>query len=172
MASASKLIHTSLLKKWGDDQEKLEQWYSKFTSARRAYLQKVWDHDPHCVYCRRLTIRPEPNMKRNPLRATYEHMIPVSRGGTENRRNATLSCSRCNTLKGSMTHEEFLDLIKVNPGLLNEKTRRQREAEARRIRKEKKINDPKFHRRMQSIILSLSLLMFNDEIKNLVKEYL
>ena len=36
-----------------------------------------------------------------------EHKRPISRGGTNSRRNLVLSCARCNLKKGKKTHEEF-----------------------------------------------------------------
>lgn len=37
-----------------------------------------------------------------------DHMLPVSRGGTNDLDNLQLLCPKCNMQKGAMTHEEFL----------------------------------------------------------------
>lgn len=42
-----------------------------------------------------------------PNRATLEHVLPVSRGGTHTFDNAALACHRCNVSKNSKTVEEF-----------------------------------------------------------------
>mgnify|MGYP001215683800 CR=1 FL=1 len=169
--TASDLIHDAVVAKWGNDPEVLEQWYAKFTSARRAYLQKMWDEDPHCVYCKRLTTRPDPALKCTPLHATYEHKQPTSRGGTEGRRNAALSCWRCNAMKGSMGHQEFIDALGKDPeGVL--KSRKQREHEKRQKRAEERACDPKVLARKAKILFVLSLMMFDRTIKSTVEESL
>ena len=40
---------------------------------------------------------------------TLDHMIPLSRGGTNHKINLVLCCSRCNGLKGDQTVEEFAE---------------------------------------------------------------
>lgn len=40
-----------------------------------------------------------------------EHWIPVSRGGGRTKENIVPSCHRCNSRKGTMTGDEFLDLL-------------------------------------------------------------
>lgn len=37
-----------------------------------------------------------------------EHMVPISRGGSNNIENIALSCASCNLHKHTKTHEEFL----------------------------------------------------------------
>lgn len=46
-----------------------------------------------------------------------EHKRPISRGGTNSRRNLVLSCARCNLRKGKKTHEEFFRYL----GLKNDR---------------------------------------------------
>lgn len=40
---------------------------------------------------------------------TLEHLTPVSRGGTWHVENLGISCKKCNTFKGTRTHEEFCE---------------------------------------------------------------
>lgn len=42
---------------------------------------------------------------------TLDHIIPVSRGGTNERENLTVCCNRCNLLKRTMLSGEFLSIM-------------------------------------------------------------
>lgn len=42
-----------------------------------------------------------------PLRATFEHVIPISRGGSHTWKNMVLACRQCNRRKGARTVEEW-----------------------------------------------------------------
>jgi 5-methylcytosine-specific restriction endonuclease McrA len=57
----------------------------------------LYKHHHTCAYCDR-TDRP----------LEVEHMIPVSRGGTDRLANLTLACHPCNQAKGNRTVAEFL----------------------------------------------------------------
>lgn len=53
--------------------------------------------DARCIYCRVLLEKYH-----------IDHILPVSRGGTNDLGNLQLLCPRCNISKNAMTHEEFL----------------------------------------------------------------
>lgn len=54
-----------------------------------------------CHYCgRRVKVRD--HRHRSPNRATVEHIVPRSRGGTDTWTNITLACQACNEAKGNM----------------------------------------------------------------------
>ena len=58
-----------------------------------------------CYYCKRSMSRKE---RKNPnLVATLDHMLPISRGGRNQRDNLVAACLECNRKKGAMTAEEF-----------------------------------------------------------------
>ena len=57
-----------------------------------------------CHYCRRPMRAAHSDW---PDRATVDHRLPVSRGGTNHKANTVAACARCNTFKGSMTEREF-----------------------------------------------------------------
>lgn len=42
------------------------------------------------------------------LRATFDHVIPASKGGTYALQNGVCACSRCNGLRGNMPYSEFV----------------------------------------------------------------
>ena len=52
-----------------------------------------------CYYCEQVIPVGESHL---------EHKRPISRGGTNSRRNLVLSCAPCNLKKGRKTHEEFI----------------------------------------------------------------
>lgn len=56
-----------------------------------------------CAYCGRKTIKT--NIGR-PEMATFDHVYPKSRGGTETWGNAVLACQECNVKKANKTPEE------------------------------------------------------------------
>ena len=67
-----------------------------------------------CHYCKRSMSR---KPKRNPnLVATLDHMLPVSRGGRNQRDNLCAACLECNRRKGSMTAEEFAIAMEARRG--------------------------------------------------------
>jgi len=43
--------------------------------------------------------------------ATVDHVVALSRGGTNARHNRVLACKRCNNAKGALSVEEFQALI-------------------------------------------------------------
>ncbi len=55
-----------------------------------------------CFYCEQVIPVGESHL---------EHKKPISRGGTNSRRNLVLSCAPCNLRKGKKTHEEFLNYL-------------------------------------------------------------
>lgn len=61
----------------------------------------------NCHYCgREVWI----NHKNRMLRATGDHLIPLSRGGINEISNVVVACYRCNKIKGPLTDSEFLAL--------------------------------------------------------------
>jgi 5-methylcytosine-specific restriction endonuclease McrA len=52
-----------------------------------------------------LCLKPIPKEK-----DTLEHKIPLSRGGTNNKRNLAVACNTCNCKKGTKTNIEYLKL--------------------------------------------------------------
>ena len=58
-------------------------------ARRRAHRMKI--EQPWCTYCG------SPATEGNPL--TIDHVIPLTRGGTNQRENLTVACYRCNRTK-------------------------------------------------------------------------
>jgi 5-methylcytosine-specific restriction endonuclease McrA len=59
-----------------------------------------------CVFCgvKHLGIYPDRQVK---AILEVEHIVPVSRGGTNDPSNLTVACRRCNRKKGTKTAHEF-----------------------------------------------------------------
>lgn len=71
-----------------------------------------------CHYCNR-HMRRKANPKHPGREATLDHLLPVSRGGKNQRGNLVAACRSCNQAKGAMTTEEFLSrraTTNTNPG--------------------------------------------------------
>lgn len=73
-----------------------------FGYEMKTYLMEKFQHT--CQYC---------NNKTSDHRLEWEHMLPVSRGGSDRVKNATLACHTCNQLKDNRTPEEWLAELKA-----------------------------------------------------------
>ena len=61
-----------------------------------------------CCYCG-VPMTPPVDGHRGPLTAaTIDHLLPRSRGGTDDPGNLALACRRCNSRKTDLTPDEFL----------------------------------------------------------------
>lgn len=64
-------------------------------AQRKKLRKKLMGEIGFCIYCG--------------LEAdTLDHLVPKSRGGTNEESNLALSCLPCNQLKGALTYEEFM----------------------------------------------------------------
>lgn len=66
-----------------------------------------------CFYCNIeiVVMAHAEGVRTPPHAATVDHWTPKARGGTNAACNLFLACSRCNTLKGCMTGEEFIPIM-------------------------------------------------------------
>jgi 5-methylcytosine-specific restriction endonuclease McrA len=70
-----------------------------------------------CTYCRKTNLRIQFDNKKVPhnILATIDHIIPISLGGgVFDKDNVCVCCSKCNSKKGNMSIEEFLNIIRPN----------------------------------------------------------
>lgn len=160
-------------KKYKYDQEKISIWFAKHTASRRLYLKKMWDKDNRCVYCKNETVFKSENSSTSKFIATYEHKIPLSKGGTDARSNAALSCNRCNNLKGNMTHDEFIAFIN-DSGSINEALRisnnNKKFIALQKNLVEKIDNKSKVRLDIRAYIIAI--MMFDSNIKKMVEKIL
>jgi 5-methylcytosine-specific restriction endonuclease McrA len=64
-----------------------------------------------CAYCGRGI----GELRRRGIRLTRDHVVPVSRGGTDSWRNVVAACEPCNNAKGSRTPEEADLTLRFTP---------------------------------------------------------
>lgn len=74
---------------------------SRARKRRRAQLF-VYQHG-HCRWCRCRMVE----FDESPRSCTIDHLIPVSRGGTDHWSNTVGACKACNVEKGDMTADEY-----------------------------------------------------------------
>lgn len=60
-------------------------------------------HSRRCVYCGNLV---------SPATATWEHIIPLSKGGTNYQSNKKTCCNKCNNMRGSLSWDTFREKIR------------------------------------------------------------
>lgn len=66
----------------------------------------VAEQKGRCHYCL-APLRKKPIRAEEHLRATIDHVVPLSAGGKNCRGNVVAACQSCNQAKGSMSVEEF-----------------------------------------------------------------
>ena len=71
-----------------------------FTQADARLI--LLSQDGLCLYCS--VLLPEGRGRH------IDHLVPLSRGGTNHPKNISWACSRCNMKKGTMTAEEFVNV--------------------------------------------------------------
>lgn len=75
---------------------------SKMGSERR---QRFWKRNKstRCYYCNKRVLRDLP--QHHPNKATIDHILPVSKGGTHALVNLVICCYPCNQEKDNMIYE-------------------------------------------------------------------
>ena len=99
-------------------------WWQKRADkngCRTDPLMDAWDvvclyaEDDVCSYC---------NIPVTLDTVTFDHCIPLSRGGDNRLHNLVSSCYDCNSLKGTMTHIEYLEArLEISWNTLDVRTR-------------------------------------------------
>ncbi len=78
---------------------------AKGTFTADDWKQRLAYHDYRCIYC---------GVEKHETKEKYltmEHLIPLSRGGTNWPSNLAPSCKSCNCSKGTRTHFEFIEYL-------------------------------------------------------------
>jgi 5-methylcytosine-specific restriction endonuclease McrA len=66
------------------------------------WIQLLKEHDNKCFYCKKKMTK-----KEGPKQRTRDHIIPVSKGGTDDIENIVPACRSCNSSKGTREFELF-----------------------------------------------------------------
>ena len=84
-------------------------------SKRLLKLIKIWEHDKGiCYICEEKVLKPGIGSSNQRDSPTIDHVIPRSKGGTNQIFNLRLSHKRCNIRKGSKFHwRDHLDLSDI-----------------------------------------------------------
>ena len=63
---------------------------------------EAWENHPYCLYCgRKLELK----------HCSWDHVVPLSKGGDDSEDNKVISCFACNRLKGDMDIWVFLKAV-------------------------------------------------------------
>ena len=91
-----------------------ENFFTKLGIVRRSKLERLWtEQRGYCCYCGCSTYLGNTAPPRYHLkqRATFEHIVPQTEGGTDSYLNTVMACLACNGARGSfVTAEEFYAL--------------------------------------------------------------
>lgn len=172
--SMDKRIMPILFKKCSLDDEFIpfNDWLKKFNKARKIRVRKQWiSQDKKCFYCQRELV--EERNKKNSY--TFDHKIPVSKGGTEHPSNILVACKKCNGSKSNMPFDEFHKIV-YDEQSYNEFIKQQNilRQERIRIRKENIINGILTERQLKLCFTfifmeKMGLINIDTIIKNLIK---
>lgn len=66
--------------------------------------RQIWERqNEKCAYC---------GQRKQLKRMTVDHIIPLSKGGTDDIENLQCTCKKCNRLKDDMLPHEFTEFIR------------------------------------------------------------
>lgn len=82
-------------------------WTSKRRKNRRKRLRK--DHGENCHWC---GVAMEFDNVKSPQSATVDHLVPVSRGGSNRVKNTVLACRACNNARGDMPWKVWVRAVR------------------------------------------------------------
>lgn len=80
---------------------------------RSLFLRLAGEQNWRCCYC---GCAMDADGKR-PTRATFEHVVPRSCGGTNSEGNLVIACSGCNTERASVFRDEHYQALAVMGGV-------------------------------------------------------
>jgi 5-methylcytosine-specific restriction endonuclease McrA len=111
-----------------DEDYLLAEWRTRVAFSRM-FLGEILkkDGDLCCKYCKKSGLIIEEEGMRVPekIKATIDHVIPVSKGGAQFKpENLVVACGKCNVQKGDKTAEEFELILKKRQEKQNRRERR------------------------------------------------
>lgn len=103
----------------------MEYTYKKINFSRETLSE--WQNkigNLFCVYCKKqdLIIELEGMSVSNNIKATIDHVVPISEGGDVfNIENVVCACGKCNTKKGSKSLDDYLKSINLSKEEFNKR---------------------------------------------------
>lgn len=80
-----------------------------YTSSETKLMNKVRESSNICYYCN----------KKIKGKRTVDHKTPISRGGLTVEENLCASCDKCNSEKGFLTEEEYMEVLRQSNDEIN-----------------------------------------------------
>ena len=162
--NTKKRIIDGLFRKWkrkGGDPKLfpiyVQRWMSRLTAVNRRKLHRLMSlQDCSCFYCRR-TMSTDAGIRKT-HRATIDHKVLQSKGGTCSMSNIVAACSECNGLRGDMEFERFEAMMRehgfyeTRKLILNGRNRLKESNKAQKV--------GNVARRRRNAIFQLAYLMF------------
>lgn len=108
----AKKLRKAVSRKWHTAEEK-EWWYPKYRAALRKKVERLHARQKGlCYFCLSPTFlnMNEKGELSNKRFATADHVIPSSKGGTDHLSNLVMACQACNSLRGDMRFNKFVEL--------------------------------------------------------------
>lgn len=94
------------------DIEKIGLWYEKYNKVRRKRKEILYHkQNKKCDVCRNEMWLVKDNKPRG-HEATIDHVIPISKNGSDHWSNWTITCSNCNNTRGHMDYSSFKENYK------------------------------------------------------------
>lgn len=137
---------------------------------RRMLLRLSEAQNHRCCYCGTDTWHPNINMgetiiiKSKRTRATLEHVLPRSKGGTYGMYNLVMACNECNIVRGNRPVENFLQSIYAPAS----RPRKQSSIKVKEISLKKRIKTAKKMRNLFRLLI-IAAMCFPDDYKYVIE---
>lgn len=147
-------------KKFNFDQEKVSDWFGKYNQVRRKRkLKLLHEQGGKCDVC---GVVMHGKGHHSP---TIEHVIPVAKKGTDHFSNWTITCSKCNFVRGSsISYDIFKKDYKKYHEMYDQNKKRKTKGNNKKF-------DPLTNKRHLNILINLAIIfMYNPDIRNLIED--
>jgi len=144
---------------------------AKVRANRRKLIKLSESQNHRCCYCGGETWHPNIidygriNDRTELTRATIEHLLPDSQGGTYRMDNLAMACSDCNNARGDQSIEEFLQSIHAPPPQPNSNRAKKQEA---KISRERQLKEEKKTRNRLKLLM-IALWMFPEDYQHIME---
>lgn len=98
--------------------KEIDAFFEEYNKVKFFYLNRLSETQNHrCAYCGVDTFVShwDQGKKSESQKATFDHIIPRSKGGEDMMDNMIMACMDCNSVRGSRDIYEFYDLVCLIP---------------------------------------------------------